>query len=222
MDARCPTPSGRFDAAGRPGPAGERVSPSRSDEAAPVSRQPVAHAIMFWTLSSAAIALFAPCVLVPAWRQAEQVREYERKLAGVVAQLEAQVAENERHMQALEADPLVIERRYRLEFNQQPAGEQFVQTSPSELAAIEVTIPDFKVAAAPAPADHTPAWARAIRKWLPAWAWSDLFARSPHRELLLLMSGGLLLTAFVLYAPRPVTRRGDVEMQGRGEARHGE
>jgi len=43
-----------------------------------------------------------------------------------------------------------------------------------------------------------------LSQWLPDWPYRDLFARSPQRPLLMAMAGGLLLAAFMLYAPSPI------------------
>ncbi len=166
---------------------------------------------MFYVLSTLALAIFAPCVLVPAWAESAQLREYHRDLAVVVAGLQAQVEANNARSERWRSDPLVSERAVRREFNYQPPGEQVIRsgqdgavalTALSEYPSLKRTVPR----AAPNP---VPAWVTGTKRWLPAWNWSFLFARSPNRELLLLMSGGLLLTAFILYAPqrRPSARK---------------
>ncbi len=170
------------------------------------ARQPVSHAIMFYLLSIAAMLIFAPCVLVPIWRDVQKLQQVERQDALAIAELHQQIERNNTRIKALEADPLVIERVARRELNERPADEQHIRFSAAELAALRVNLPPELDNPLEVPPPPTPAWVAWINRWLPAWAWSDLFAKSPNREMLLVMAGGLLLTAFVLYTPRAETR----------------
>jgi hypothetical protein len=183
------------------------------------ARQPVSHAIMFYLLSLAALVIFAPCVLVPIWRDVQRLGEDERAMARIVADYRQQIERNNVRIEALQADPQVIERVARRELNQQPAGEQHISWTPAELAALRLNIPhnlDLDLDPDPVPASTTPAWVEKCGRWLPAWAASDLFAKSPNRELLLSMAGALLLTAFVLYTPKAESRIRDEAEEAAG------
>ena len=100
-----------------------------------------AHPIMFWVLTSLALVVFAPCVLMPIWVEGEHLRAYERSLAAAVADLEAESAQSQTQAQALLADPLVNERMVRRELNHRVAGEQVIRWTPGELAAVHVHLP---------------------------------------------------------------------------------
>jgi len=156
---------------------------------------------MFWVLTGLALLIFAPCVLVPLWAEKEQLHTYERSLAIWVAQLEAETARNQSRVEAVMRDPLVNERLLRRETNYRPEGERVVQWSPDELAAAwpEVTISVTQPAAIQD--ENSSRCVAFLSRWLPDWPYQDLFARSPQRSLLLAMAGGLLLAAFLLYAP---------------------
>ena len=169
------------------------------------SPAPVTHPIMFWFLTGLSLVLFAPCVLLPVWVETEQVIERERVAAGMVAGLEHQVARNDARIEALLADPLVSERMLRRELNHRTDGETVVPLPPAaELASFEVTAPSAThVETEPITlADARPAWMVSLRRWLPAWPWRQLFVQSPNRTFFLIMAGGLLAAAFVLYRPR--------------------
>ena len=165
-----------------------------------------AHPIMFWVLTGLALLIFAPCVLVPLWFEKEQMRAYENSLAAVVADLEQQSARGKARTQALMTDPQVNERIIRRELNVHPRSEQVIQWSPDELAA---AVPDLQVPttqpAAAAREENSARCVAVLARWLPDWPYQDLFAKSPQRPLLLAMAGGLLLAAFMLYAPTPVS-----------------
>jgi len=165
-----------------------------------------AHPIMFWVLTSLALAIFAPCVLVPTWIEGEHLRACEQSLAAAVANLEAQSAQSQAQAQALLADPLVNERMVRRELNHRPAGEQIMRWTPGELAAVRVHLPEQGVGAAPSEKGILSTRVAAVARWLPNWPWRELFAESPQRPLLLMMAGGLLLTAFLLYGVAPISK----------------
>ncbi len=161
-----------------------------------------AHPIMFWVLTGLALLIFAPCVLVPLWVEKEQMRAHERALEALVADLEAQVARDQARAQALMTDPQVNERVIRRELNVRPPGERVIQWSPDELASVspDLAVPTTQPAKV-IPEENSSRCVAVLARWLPDWPYEDLFARSPQRPLLLAMAGGLLLAAFLLYAP---------------------
>jgi hypothetical protein len=168
--------------------------------------QPVSHAIMFYVLSLVAMIIFAPCVLVPIWRDVQKLGEDERTMAALVAQLNQQIQRNNERIEALQADPQVINRVARRELNRQPADEQHIRWSQAEMAAVRLNLPTELCDSPPPPPLAMPVWVVQMSSWLPAWANSDLFAKSPNREMMLVMAGSLLLTAFVLYTPKAESR----------------
>lgn len=170
------------------------------------ARQPISHAIMFYVLALASLAIFAPCVLVPVWMDVQKLHEDEQELAAVIAQLRHQIDRNNDRIVALQADPQVIERVARRELNRQPADEQLIKWSSAELAAVPDTSHLVTVSAPEVPAITLPEWMTAVGRWLPGWASPDLFAKSPNREMMLVMSAALLLAAFVLYTPKTESR----------------
>lgn len=170
------------------------------------ARQPVSHAIMFYLLSTVALLIFAPCVIVPIWRDVQKLGETERALRALVLQLQDQMEKNKIRIDALKNDPLVIERVARRELNRTSADEQHVRWSAAELAALRLNIPHDLYDKPELPPLSVPPWVESAKKWLPAWAWPEMFAKSPNREFLLVMAGCLLLTAFVLYTPRAECR----------------
>lgn len=181
------------------------VDPQRSGEGTPAPAAfSAAHPIMFWLLVSMALAVFAPCVLLPVWIETESVLEYERGMEARLSELREQYRVNEIHIQALENDPLVSERLVRRELNVLPDPERMVQLPPEHLASIRVRLPQDVLAPASPAEIAPPEWMSAVRSWLPSWPWRRLFATSPNRTVFLLMSGGLLVSAFLLYAPRRV------------------
>jgi len=157
---------------------------------------------MFWVLASMAFALFAPSVLLPLWEESLEIRAYEQKMASEVAQLRDQRDRNATRIEALKEDPLVIERIARRELNYRPENEQITQWSSHELSSLPVRVPPTLVEKE-TPGLLPSAWVNRVHAWLPAWPYRKLFVEMPNRMLMLLMAGGLLVTAFVLYGPSP-------------------
>jgi|GEM_PF-704960 len=177
------------------------------------------HAIMFWVLALSAMAVFAACVLVPVWLEAQEVHRYKRAMAGVVAQLEDRIDKNEARIEALRADPLVNERIVRRELNYRAEGEALIRWTARDLQAMRQARPTEEPVSALGPVRASEPstvppqphpWLAAVKGWLPAWPWEDLFGHSPNRSLLLVMAGGLLLAAFVLYSPSRAPRTGQI------------
>ena len=167
-----------------------------SDKAAATA----AHAIMFWVLAGMAFALFAPAVLLPLWEESRELHSYEELKLAEVGRLQLQHDRNALRIEALKNDPMVIERIARRDLNYKPEGEQATQWSPRELASLHVKVP-ADLLAEPQPHSPVPASIGFLERWLPNWPYHRLFVQMPNRLLMLLMSGGLLVTAFVLYGP---------------------
>jgi cell division protein FtsB len=161
---------------------------------------------MFYVLTLAAMAIFAPCVLVPIWRDVQKLNEDERTMAGVVAQLRLRIDRNDERITALQSDPQVIDRVARRELNRQAADEKHIRWTSAELAAVRRGTTREVVPMPEVPPVAMPVWIEAAGHWLPGWASSDLFAKSPNREMMLVMAGSLLLAAFVLYTPKAEAR----------------
>jgi hypothetical protein len=167
-----------------------------------------AHPIMFWVLTGLALAIFVPCTLVPVFLEGEQLCAYARTLEDQIGLLESRYERNHANAEALASDPLVNERIARRELNYRPEGERTIRWSAQDLASVRAVIPDSVAlpvhpSAMVAPMPTRAGWVGSLHAWLPAWPYRDLFASEPQRTILLLMAGGLLLAAFLLYDPSP-------------------
>ncbi len=185
------------------GGGGKRVE----EQSPPTAGVAVQHAIMFWVLSGLALLVFAPGVLLPVWLERQEVCRQEQAMIGVVAELDRRVQDNEASIQALLSDPLVNQRIIRRELNYRPEYEKVIQWSDSRARFLPVYADAHGGSDAASvlstPSDNgLPAWMDTLRRWLPAWPWRALFVESPNRELLLILAGGLLAAAFLLYSPR--------------------
>jgi len=173
-----------------------------SDTKVPVDASAsAAHPIMFWVLTALALAIFIPCTVVPIGVESDRLRLQEQRLKRENAVLQARYERSRDRAEALASDPLVNERIARRELNYRPEGEDMIQWASDELVSARPEMETLSGQESSTVADVAPLWQKKVTAWLPAWPYRDLFASEPRRTILLLMAGGMLLAAFVLYAP---------------------
>jgi len=154
--------------------------------------------VMFWVLLLMASAVFAPCVLVPVWRDYQAIVLARRVEERAVAHMRSNVDRLEKHLDALRNDPAVIGRVARRDLAYTSNRETVVlvdAVSPhvDTVSARSVeTIQDVE----------PPPWMRRVLTWLPFADRADVFSDSATRATLMLLSGGLVMAAFWLFPPR--------------------
>jgi hypothetical protein len=167
-------------------------APNSADfpEAPPPSR-----GVMFWVLVGMAVVVFAPCVLLPVWRDYQALCYAEQVEHGRLVQARAELARQQQRLEALENDPSAIARVARRELHYRDPQE----------VAVPVTLgPEAPAEAVPTvvtPVEPPAVIARLVAKLPPA-DYDRLFCAEPTRTLLMCLAGGLVLSAFILYWPR--------------------
>ena len=152
---------------------------------------------VFWLLFALAVTAFAPCVILPAWRDYQATRRVEQLEQVEVQRMQAGLDRQRRLADALRSDPSVITRAAQRELGYTKPGELWVDVTPSDL------MPD-----APAPQAQvvTPVEPPAPLKWLtgclPALDYDAVFCDPSTRAIIMTMSGGVLMAAFALFPPR--------------------
>lgn len=151
--------------------------------------------IMFWVLVGIAAAVFAPCVLLPAWRDYQALQYAEQVEQAGVEQARAELEQQKRNLAALQNDPSAIIRVARRELRYR---------DPEEIA-IPVSI-GAESQEEPAPVILKPVEPPSSVAWvidkLPEADYDRLFCAGPTRTILMCLSGGLVLSAFAIYSPR--------------------
>ena len=161
--------------------------------------------IIFWSLVFMSFATFTPCVILPEWRAYEALeiaRQREQHRLEVVLET---IDKEERLLEAIRSDPVIIDRIVQRELKYQRAGERVVH----------LNLPDRRmdVGAAVAttrPADDTfesepvrpPAAVVRALAILPRLDYDRIFCDEGSRPVILSMSVALLLVAFGLYGRR--------------------
>ncbi|HKQ49179.1 MAG TPA: hypothetical protein VJZ71_14000 [Phycisphaerae bacterium] len=169
-----------------------------------VPTSPLGHRLMFVLLTLLAFALFAPTVLLPILRDHCELLAEESRLQKRVAELEGDVAHHEELAYAFAHDSVINERLAVLDLRYRRPDEVVIPVLAGNLAK-----PEPPRTPPPAPArsalnlpDDWPAWTLAAESWSARHGLIDLFLDSMLRPVFLLMSGGLTIAAFVLFAPR--------------------
>ena len=157
--------------------------------------------LVFWWLIAMAVVAFAPCMILPAWREYQEVELTERVRAAQVAAATAGVDDLRRRLDAIHNDPAVVTRLARRELEFRKPGEVVVAVPVSGVPA---------VSSPSTPRPETNALKRVeppvpiarLLAYLPDLNYDVLFCKSPTRETILALSVGLFVAAFVVFWPR--------------------
>ena len=154
--------------------------------------------VVFWLLLGLAVATLAPCIILPEWRHYQSLKLAEQVQEQRVAQLEELVEREQDRLEAMRTDPGTVARLARRELNYRYEGEQTVWLGsgadpiPMELASppigpikLEPVRPPELVERALAP--------------LPELDYDNVFCEPSTRPLVMTMSVGLALTAFIIF-----------------------
>jgi len=159
--------------------------------------------MMFVVFTLAAFVLFMPVVLFPLIRDHCQLLADETQLKLVTADLEKELVRQEALVQAFKEDATVNERLAVLDLHYNNPSEETVNVLPSHFAIMPAE-------RAGEPAHQSvlkiPAtWPDRIRQyelWAQRHGLIDLFMDHALQPVFLLMAGGLIVAALVLFAPR--------------------
>jgi hypothetical protein len=167
-------------------------------------RSPAGHRFMFVVLAVLSFALFAPAVLLPRIRSYGELLVEEQRLKQCVAELNDEARRRAELEEAFSHDAIVNERLAVLDLGyRKPNEEVFTVISDESISASQV--PPMEVRSTRSALlipDDWPAWVLKAERWAQQRGIIDLFLDESLRPIFLLMSGGLLVAAFVLFAPR--------------------
>jgi hypothetical protein len=166
----------------------------------PVS--PLGHRLMFALLSLMALVLYAPTVLLPLVREFGELRAEERRLGLAVASLESEVARREELLDAFQYDSEINERLALLDLHYRRPHEEIVSLPAAGRVEpqVDVTQSADEAGGLMLP-PNWPDWALSAEAWMDAKGLTGLFLDGGLRIVFLLMAGGLVIAAFVLFAP---------------------
>jgi hypothetical protein len=152
--------------------------------------------LVFWMLITLSIMGFAPCMILPAWRDYQRADLTERTRAAEVAEATADIDRQRRRLDAVHNDPGVVSRLAQRELEYHHPGEVSIPVS----AVMEPEAPRHLHALQPI---DPPAPVARVLALAPQRNYDNLFCASPTRETIMALSIGLFVAAFVIFWPRP-------------------
>lgn len=191
---------------------------SRQFASPPMPRSPFGHRVMFLLLALLSFAVYAPTVVLPIIREHCELLAEEARINQEVEGLRKEVARGEEMLDAFKHDTEVIERLAQIDLNYQRPNEETLSVTPTRT----FPAPDPATAGLDEPTGTLllphdwPAWALTAQRWGDDHGVTRLFIDARLRVVLLMMSGGLLVAAFVLFAP--MARPGEAEIGQRRTA----
>ena len=164
---------------------------------------PLGHRLMFMTFCVGAFLLFAPVVVLPIIKDHCELLAEEARLVVVNQQLEKQLARQEALVRAFKEDATVNERLAVLDLHYRNPSVETIDVLPPDFAYMpsERTDEPIYQSALKIP-DTWPPRVREAERWAQQKGVIDLFMDASLRPVFLLMACGLLVAAFVLFAPR--------------------
>lgn len=181
----------------------DNLSPQIEPEG-PSPTSPLGHRLMFLMLACLAFCVFAPTVLLPIIRDHGELLAEEHRLGEQIADLDREVARLEELAYAFENDAVINERLAVLDLRYKRPDEVIVSVL-SDTAMIPqepVAHQALAVQSALRMPPDWPRWAKRAEAWADSRGLISLFLDPALRPIFLLMSCGLLIAAFVLFAPR--------------------
>ncbi len=183
-----------------------------SPEAGPPSpntgvSSPLGHRLMFLLLTMLAFVLYAPTTLLPILRDYCNLLAEETHLTKTVASLERELEIQDQLTNAFKNDPLMNERLAVLDLHYHKPGEVVLPVLPVGYAKQPIDPPEEQHRAANSLhlPDHFPTWTLTVEHWANDQGLIKLFLDPTLRPIFLLMAAGLVIAAFVLFAPSSTT-----------------
>ncbi|MFQ5422528.1 MAG: hypothetical protein ACE5F9_00955, partial [Phycisphaerae bacterium] len=176
------------------------MAPPQED--APTS--PLGHRVLFVVLALLAFGLFAPTVLVPLLREHARLQTTETRLAAHVADMRAELERRRELLDAFRHDTLINERLALLDLNYHRLNEIVlpVYMSDRRTPSAATEPHEARNSLLSLPPDW-PAWTHRAEAWATDRGLTAVFLNEKLRPVFLLMAAGLIIAAFVLFAPRP-------------------
>lgn len=159
--------------------------------------------VLFGLFVSAGGLLFALPVLLPVTRDYARLVDEERGLSDEVSRLQARIKSLDDLAQSMRTDPKLNERMARSDLGFAREGEEVVMLRPTpRVVAVSDSFTPPIVQRVSILPYHWPGWSHELEVWADDRGLVEPFLDSSLRTTWLLMAGGLVVSAFVLFAPR--------------------
>ncbi len=162
---------------------------------------------MFIALTCLAMGIFAPTILLPVLREHCELLAEEARLARCVDELEQEVRRRTDLAEAFANDAVINERLAILELHYRRPGEVVLPVLPrSAIRSQPLPVEEPITSTSMKLPDTWPGWAHEAERWAGERGLIKLFLDPTVRPVCFLMSGGLIIAAFVLFAPKTQRR----------------
>jgi hypothetical protein len=169
---------------------------------------PLGHRLMFVLLLLLAFVLYAPTTLLPLLKEHCELLAEEVRLKKVLVQLDQEIQHRDELAKAFAQDNVINERLAMLDLHYTKPDEEVLPVLPPDFAPPGVPEPEAPpTRSALGLPDDWPPWAIKAEVWANDRGLIGLFLDSGLRPVFYLMAAGLVIAAFVLFAPRRKGRR---------------
>ena len=149
---------------------------------------------MFWGMALLGGALLAPCLILPAWLEYEASLDLKALREYQIAAQEAEITKLCQQREHLETDDAYVLRLARRELNIETPGMERIDVAPGEMET-----GNAGPRALPADDDElTPELSAMVEEIMLRYPRTQVFVHGATRPALMIVGGGLLLTAIVL------------------------
>jgi len=155
--------------------------------------------LVFWTLILMGLSTFAPCVILPEWRDYQASRVAEQREQHRLDQLRRTVERERRQLEAVQNDPAVVARIAQRDLGFRRVDSTAVAVDIPQIAADEGEASFAPQAVAP------PEWISRATSILPGLDYDAIFCDDRTRPVVMLMSVGLIVVAAGLFRRRDAT-----------------
>ena len=157
-------------------------------------------AIIFWLLILMGVTAFAPCVLLPEWRQYQELHAAEQVAAHHASAMHAQVERERRMLDAVRTDPGVVTRLAKRDLGYRNVDESLIDLH------VETVIRLAEPAFVPTP-PTPPALIASVVSSLPRFDADAVFCDPRTRPTVMTLAICVIVAAFVLFGHRSAEDR---------------
>jgi len=150
--------------------------------------------VVFWALILMGLCTFAPCVLLPEWRDYQAARGAEQRAQHRLDHLQGTVDHEKRGVEAMQNDPAVVAR-----IAQRDLGFRRPDATTVSVEVPHVPPEESDAVFIPEPVTP-PVWLGRVLGFLPDFDYDAVFCHERTRSIVMVMSVGLIVMAIALFS----------------------
>ncbi len=151
---------------------------------------------VFWLLLVMGLSTFAPCIVLPEWRQYQAIQVTRQREQYRLDQLQHRVDAERRRLEAMQTDPAVVARLAQRDLGFHRPGQP---SMPVVTVGRVAGLPGRHETPFVAMQVNPPDWVRRAGSVLPRLNYDAVFCEGSARSIVMLMSVALIVIAFALF-----------------------